>query len=402
LASLAFGGLATTSDGAEADGVGSSYTRAVRVALVHDWLTGMRGGERVLHQIAQIFPDADLYTLLHVPGSTSQIIESRSIFSSPLSRLPGAERHYRKLLPLFPWAIRRFRIENVDLVLSTHHAVAKSVPLAPGIPHLSYCFTPMRYIWDQADAYLGRGLSRALTAPLVAALRRFDLRTSGPDQVTRFVASSNAVAHRIALHYRREAEVVFPPVEVERFRPEPSSSEDFYLLVGGFVPYKCEGLAIECFRHLGRRLVVAGDGPGRAALAARAPANVEFTGRIPDDQLAELYARCRALIYPQEEDFGIAAVEAQAAGRPVIAYGRGGALDTVVPLRDDEDEAEPTARDATGIHFDQQTPDALAAAVERFEKQEARFDSRRIRSWAERFAPSRFRRELRAQIEQLL
>ena len=366
----------------------------MRVALVHDWLTGMRGGERVLDELCGLFPDADLYTLVHVPGSTSKRIEARRIFTSPLSRLPGAARHYRKLLPLFPWAIERFRLKDYDLVLSSSHAVAKGVRVPRGAVHLCYCFTPMRYVWDQADVYLGSGVRRVLAGPLVSYLRAFDVRTSGPDRVHRFIAISKCVADRIARHYGREASVVYPPVDVDRLRPDGKPADDFYLLVGGFVPYKREDLAIDAFRGLGRRLLVAGDGPTQSALAARAPSNVAFLGRIPDAELARLYARCRALIYPQEEDFGIIPVEAQACGRPVIAFGGGGALETVVPLRPD--------RTGTGILFEPQTPEALAAAVRRFEAEARAFDSEAIRAHAEHFSPSRFRAEMHTEVEQAL
>lgn len=370
----------------------------MRIALVHDWLTGMRGGERVLDVLAAMFPDADLYTLIHVPGSTSPAIERLRLHTSLLSRLPGIARHYRKLLPLFPAAITRFRLEGYDLVLSTHHAVAKGVGLAPGTRHLCYCFTPMRYIWDLSDAYLGQGLRRALSTPLIQALRRFDVRTSTPAQVSRFVAISRTVADRIARHYRRRAALVHPPVDVARIRPNRKPPEDFYLLVGGFVPYKREQIAIEAFRRLGRRLVVAGDGPSRRALERSASPNVEFTGRISDPELTDLFARCRALLYPQEEDFGIVAVEAQAAGRPVIAFGRGGATETVLPLAN---EGAPD-RPATGLFFHEPTPAALEAAVRRFEAQEARFDALTIRRHAERFSVPRFRDEMQEQIARCL
>jgi glycosyltransferase involved in cell wall biosynthesis len=369
----------------------------VRVALVHDWLTGLRGGERVLDELAGMFPDADLYALLHVPGSTSPRIEQRRIFTSPLARAPGVARHYRKYLPLFPWAIRRLRAEGYDLVLSTHHAVAKAIPHPRETPHLCVCFTPMRYVWDQADAYLGRGARRVLAAPLVAYLRRFDVATSSPEQVTRIAAISRAVAQRVRRAWGREASVVHPPVDLERVRPDGRPPDDFYLLVGGFVPYKREDVALEAFRTLGRRLVVAGDGPGRARLARAAPAHVEFTGRIPDAELARLYARCRALVHPQEEDFGISALEAQAAGRPVLAFGRGGAAETVVPCGSPEE-----AGAATGVFFPRQTAEDLADAVRRFEASESRFDPARIRAHAERFSPERFRAEIRAEVEHAL
>lgn len=361
----------------------------MRVALVHDWLTGMRGGERCLDQFAAMFPDAPLYTLVHVPGSTSERIESRRIVASPLSRLPGIARHYRKALPLFPAAVAALRIEDCDLVLSSSHAVAKGVRTPPGAVHLCYCYTPMRYVWDQADAYLGTGLKRALASPLVASLRAWDRRTSGPERVQRFVAISRTVSARIRMRYGRQSDVVYPPVEVERFRVRSAGPEDFYLLVGGFVPYKREDIAIEAFGKLDRPLWVAGDGPGRARLEAGAPPNVRFLGRVSDEELADLYSRCRALLYPQDEDFGIVPVEAQAAGRPVICFGRGGATETVVPLG--ELEGAPP----TGVWFGPQSADGLVAAVRRFEEAEAEFDPAAIRAHAQAFAPARFRAEIR-------
>jgi len=368
----------------------------VKVALVHDWLTGLRGGERVLHEHAALFPDADLYTLFHVPGSTTARIESLQIHASPLSRLPGVSSHYRKLLPLYPWAIERFRLQDYDLVLSTSHAVAKGIRAPRDAVHLCCCFTPMRYIWDQADAYLGRGLRRAVGTPLVRRLRAWDVRSSRPDRVGRFVAISETVARRIRAHYGRSSELIHPPVDVDRFQVRPEAVEDWYLLVGGFVPYKREGIALEAFRHLDARLLIAGDGPGRAALQARAPANVRFLGRVSDPELGDLYARCRALIYPQEEDFGIVPVEAQAAGRPVIAFGSGGATETVLPLGRSGDRAP------TGLWFSPQTPAALADAVRRFEEAASELESAAIRANAERFAVPRYHRALRAVVAEAM
>lgn len=368
----------------------------MKVALVHDWLTGLRGGERVLDELVGLFPDADVHTLVHVPGSTTPRIEARPIHTSPLSRLPGVGRHYRKLLPLFPWAVGRLRIPPCDLVLSTSHAVAKGVRPPPGSRHLCYCFTPMRYVWDQADSYLGQGVRRALAGPLIAGLRRWDRATSGVDRVHRFVAISKVVAQRIRRHYGRSAAVLYPPVDTERFAIRAGGPDDFYLLVGGFVPYKREDVAIEAFRALGRPLLVAGDGPGRASLEARAPAHVRFLGRVSDAELSELYARCRALVYPQEEDFGIVPLEAQASGRPVIAYAAGGATETVVPLGD------AAGRAPTGVWFAEQTPASLGDAVRTFEAQGAAFDPAAIRRHAERFGAVRFRREMREVVEAAL
>lgn len=364
----------------------------MRVALVHDWLTGMRGGERVLLQLARRYPDADLHTLVHVPGRSADEIDALRVHASPLSRLPFARHYYRALLPLFPWAIERFDLEGYDLVLSTHHSVAKGIRTAPGTPHLCYCFTPMRYVWDQADQYLGSGLRRRVSEPLASSLRRFDRRTAAPDRVTRFVAISTTVQGRIQRHYGRSADVVFPPVDVDLFRPDGAAPDDYYLMVGAFVPYKQEALAIDAFARLGRRLLVVGDGPARRRLERHSPGNVEFLGHVSDVELGGLYARCRALVHPQEEDFGIIAVEAQATGRPVIAFGRGGVTDTVVPLGSPGDAAP------TGLFFESQQVDDLIAAVLHFEKNEGVFDALAIRKHAEQFAPERFFRDLEHQI----
>jgi len=370
----------------------------VRVALVHDWLTGLRGGERVLDELAGLWPDAELYTLFHVAGSTTPRIDALRIHASPLDRVPGSGRHYRKLLPLHPWAARRLRVEDCDVVLSISHAVAKAIRVAPGIPHLCYCLTPMRYVWDQIDTYLGRGVRRGLALPLVAALRRFDRATSGPAQVTRFLAISRVVADRVRRRYDRDAAVLYPPIDCERFRPNDRPPEDFYLLVGAFVPYKREDLAIQTLGRLGRRVVVVGEGPRRAGLQGRAARSIEFTGRISDPEIADLYARARALLYPQEEDFGLCALEAQASGRPVIAYGRGGATETVLPLEGPPDAASR----ATGVWFDAQSPDSLVRAIHRFEAAEPFFDAKLIRSHAERFATPRFLEEIQREVATLL
>ncbi len=363
---------------------------------MHDWLTGFRGGEKVLAELAKLYPEADLYTLVYVPGSTCEAIERLSIHTSPLSRIPGIRHHYRAWLPLFPLAIRSFRLEGYDLIVSVSHAVAKAVPHDAAIPHVSYCLTPMRYVWDESSRYLGHGLRRTLSAPLVRYLKNFDRSTSDRDQVRRFVAVSRAVSVRISDHYQRFSEIVWPPVDVDRIRPNGRAPDDFYLLVGGFVPYKCAPLAIEAFRELKRPLWIVGDGPLRRRLASGAPAHVRFLGHVGDAELADLYARCRALIYPQREDFGISAVEAQAAGRPVIAFGGGGACDTVVPL---DASGTPSAASPTGIWFTPHTSAALAEAVLRFEANEATFSSDAIRAWAKPFGPERFRREFSAQVQ---
>jgi len=357
----------------------------------------MRGGERVLDALCTLFPEADVHTLVHVPGTTSERIESRRIFASPLSRLPGVARHYRKLLPIHPFMVGRQELRDYDLVVSTSHAFAKGVRVAPGTPHVCYCFTPMRYVWDQIDAYLGRGARRAAATPLVAALRHWDRRTSTTDRITRVIAISETVRERVRRCWGREADVIHPPVDVARIRPDAAPPDPFFLLVGAFVPYKREGLVLDAFRGLETELRVVGDGPQRAALEAQAPPNVRFLGRVSDTELARLYARCRALVYPQEEDFGIVAVEAQAAGRPVIAFGAGGATETVVGL-DHPGEARPP----TGLFFHDATPEALCAALDRFRVEEQRFDPASIRRHAEGFSTERFLAEMGAALETTL
>ena len=248
----------------------------------------------------------------------------------------------------------------------------------------------MRYIWDQADAYLGTGVRRRLADPLISALRNFDRSRSQPEQVTRFTSISREVSRRIQTHYGRPSGVVHPPVDVERFQIRNRPPDDFYLLVGAFVPYKREALAIETFRRNGRRLVIAGDGPLRESLRRQSPPNVEFIGRVSDEALADLMSRCRALIHPQHEDFGIVAVEVQAAGRPVIAYGAGGALDTVRPLSLLEPADRPIPEEPTGVFFSEQTPQALESAIGVFEKNADRFQPAAIRRHAQVFGRSRF------------
>ena len=363
----------------------------MRVALVHDWLTGLRGGEKLLEGLAGLFPEADLYTLIHVPGSTTDRIERLRICASPLSRLPGVARHYRKLLPLFPATIERFRLEGYDLVLSNSHSFAKGVQVAPGTPHVCSCMTPIRYVWDHVDAYLGKGARRALATPLVQYLRRWDKRTSTQERITSFVAISKAVAERIRRYYGRDSLVVHPWADMERYAPNGEKPEDFYLLVGGFAPYKNEQLAMQAFRRLGRSLIVAGDGPQRRAVEASAPENVRFLGRVSDARLAELYASCRALIHPQEEDFGIVAVEAMATGRPVIALDAGGARETVVDVG--------TGPSPTGLLFERPDPDCLIEAVREFEGLEGGFDPAAIRRHATHFSLARFQREIVAALE---
>ncbi len=344
---------------------------------MHDWLTGMRGGERCLEVFCELFPEADLFTLLHVPGSVSETIERRRITTSFIQRLPGAAESYRSYLPLFPAAVGRFDLRGYDLVLSASHAVAKGVRVPPGALHVCYCFTPMRYVWDLYGEYFGPRagpLTRAVMPPLAAWLRRWDRRTAGG--VHHFIAISRFVADRILRAYGRPADVIHPPVDVARFRVEEGPGE-FYLVVSALTPYKRVDLAVAAASKLGRRLVVVGTGPEAARLRAQAGPTVELLGWRDDAVIAELYARCRALLFPTLEDFGITPLEAMASGRPVIALGQGGALETVVGAGG----GEP----ATGIFFERQSVDDLMDAIRRFESGSLRFEPKALRRRAEAF-----------------
>jgi glycosyltransferase involved in cell wall biosynthesis len=363
----------------------------VKVALVHDWLTGMRGGERCLEVFCELFPEADLYTLLHVPGSVSPVIERRRVVTSFIQRLPQAHRRYRHYLPLFPAAVRAFDLTGCDLILSSSHAVAKSVPVPSGALHVCYCFTPMRYVWDLYDDYFGSrtGLvARALMPPVAAWLRRWDRKTAAG--VHHFVAISRFIADRIRRAYGRESDVIHPPVDVSRFRIEESPA-DFYLVVSALTPYKRVDLAVEAANRLGRRLVVVGTGPEERRLRALAGPTVHLVGWRDDEETAQLYARCRALLFPPLEDFGIAPLEAMAAGRPVIALGHGGARETVVS----PGEVEP----ATGLFFERQTVEDLADAIRRFESGAHRFEPKALRRRAEAFDRPLFKERMQTYLQ---
>jgi len=387
--------LATTpplARGLSAPGAAAGEWSALRVALVHDWLTGMRGGERCLEVFCELFPCAPLYTLLNVPGSVSPLIERRRIVTSFVQRLPGAATRYRHYLPLFPAAIRSFDFSDFDLVLSLSHCVAKGARVSPGAMHLSYCFTPMRYVWDLYDDYFGARApwtARLAMPPVAAALRRWDRRT---DNVHGFAAISRHIAERIRRVWARDAEVIYPPVDVDRFAIAPDGPGDYYLVVSALVPYKRVDLAVEAANRVGRRLIVVGTGPEEPRLRALAGPTVEFLGWRTDPEVSVLYSRCRAVIFPAVEDYGIVPLEAAAAGRPTLALGRGGALETMVGL---DDGGEPP----TAVFFAEQTADAVVDAIGRFEAARPRFDPQALRARAMRFDVKRFRRRAREWID---
>lgn len=370
---------------------------SLRVALIHDWLTGMRGGEKVLEVFADLFPMAPIYTLLHVPGAVSAKLEAHPIITSRLQQLPLAATRYRHYLPLMPRLIEQFRVADADLVLSTSSCVAKSIQPPPGAVHASYILSPMRYLYDRYDDYFAPGragwCTRAAMRLVRRPLQRWDQRTMA--RVDSPVAISSFIAQRILSVYGRRARVIHPPVEVERFAAARRPPEDYYLIVSALVPYKNVDLAIEAFRRLDRRLIVAGSGPLLEQLRANCPANVELRGWVSDAEVEELVGGCRAFVFPNVEDFGIAPVEAMAAGRPVIALGAGGALDTVCDL--DRWRAGRFRSDygPTGLFFASPEPAALAEAVERFEREEWSFHPDAISAWARRFDTTRFIHEIK-------
>ncbi len=360
--------------------------RPLRIALVHDWLTGMRGGEKCLEVMCELFPDAPIFTLLHVKGAMSPLIESKTIHTSFIQRFPFVEQKYRMYLPLFPFAIESFDFSGYDLILSTSHCVAKGAKPRGGALHLCYCFTPMRYVYEMYDEYFGRGqagiatrMAMKIAAPL---LRGWDKKTAG--RVHQFIAISEHVRRRIRRHYGRDAEVIFPPVDTAKFQAS-GRNEGYYLIVSALVPYKKVDLAVKVFNKTGARLIIVGKGPDEDKLRRMAKPNVEFAGWKNDDELASLYAGCTALVFPGEEDFGIVPLEAMASGKAVIAYGKGGALETV-------------QEGVSGVFFYEQTVEALESAVVR--AAQVQFDPEIIRNRALQFSRDIFKDAIRKFIEE--
>jgi glycosyltransferase involved in cell wall biosynthesis len=353
------------------------------VALVHDWLTGYRGGEKCLEMLAQAFPQAALHTLIHVPGSVPASIERLKIQTSPLQRMPGIGRHYRHLLPLMPLAARAWRLGNVDLVVSLSHCVAKAVRTPPGVPHVCYCFTPMRYAWHGREAYLANWSHRKVRAALAGwtldRLRAWDRRSARG--VTHFVAISQTVKSRIAQAYQRESHVIHPPVDVDFYTPDPAvRRSDAYLCVSALVPYKRIDQAIEACNRLARPLRIIGAGPDRERLERLAGPTIQFLGWQTNESIRDHLRAARALLFPGEEDFGIVPVEALACGTPVIALNRGGAAETVAP--------------DCGHLYDAPSTDGLISAITRWENMGSPCDAAAARARAKAFSAARFRQEI--------
>lgn len=361
----------------------------MRVAIVHYWLLNMRGGEKVVESLCRMYPDADIFTHVVNPSVLSETLRKHKVTESFISRLPFARRLYQKYLPFMPAALEALDLTSYDLVISSESGPAKGVISSPDAVHICYCHSPMRYLWDQYHVYRAQaGFLAKLMMPFISpALRRWDVASAA--RVDHIIANSNYIRRRVRKFWRRDASVVFPPVFVEDFAPVPDDEvEDFYLWVGELVSYKRADIMVEAFAKSGRRLIVIG-GPDSAikALSKTASDNITFLGKTDFPTLKSHMARCRALIFPGEEDFGIVPVEVMASGRPVIAFGRGGALDTVVD-------------GVSGIFFEDPTVEGLNTAIERFETEMLEnLDQKAILKHAQKFNEARFQAEIKAIVD---
>jgi glycosyltransferase involved in cell wall biosynthesis len=362
---------------------------SMKIAIVHEWLVTRAGSEQVVEQMLRLYPQADLFSLVDFLPEESRVhLQNKSVTTSFLQRLPGAKRRFRAYLPLMPMAIEQFDLSGYDLILSSSHAVAKGVVTRPDQLHLCYVHTPIRYAWDFQHQYLrgsnlDRGLRSLPTRLILHYMRLWDLASAY--RVDHFAANSQYIARRIHKFYRRPAQVIYPPVAVDRFRyTEPR--ENFYLAIARFVPYKRVDLIVSAFNQLGLPLVVIGDGPDRPHLQAIAAPNITLLPPQPDAVIADHLQRCKAFVFAAEEDFGITPVEAQAAGAPVIAYGKGGATETIIAGK-------------TGLFFSEQTVESLSQVLREFESGHYNFAPDDLRQNAERFSPERFGREFRQFVE---
>lgn len=365
----------------------------IKIALVHDWVTSLRGGEKVLEALCELYPNADLHTLVYKEGTTNTTIENRRIVPSLLQKMPWGVKRYGMYLPLLPLFAEMIDLSAYDLVISSSHAVAKNVRTKREATHISYIHSPMRYIWEMFDEYFDRYFNKlpsvlyiTLNAAIKLAVkpwRWWDAYTA--KRIDHILTNSDFVGKRVERYYNRKATTIYPPVDVDEFIPKHKvDKEDFYIVVGALVPYKRVDLVVDAFNESGRRLVVVGKGAQRAKLEGTAKKNIEFKGFLPREEMIALLHCAKAFIYPQVEDFGITAVEAQAAGTPVIAYDVGGAKETVIAGE-------------TGLFFSEQTPQSLNQAIERFE--ETTFHQGDLIRNAERFSKERFKEQVSQVVE---
>jgi glycosyltransferase involved in cell wall biosynthesis len=367
---------------------------SLRVALVHYWYLRRGGGEQVLDVLADMFPQADIFTIVNDPAAFSNSIKSHNVSASFLQKLPKVKHYYRALLPFFPLALEQLRLDDYDLVISQESGPAKGVITRAVTCHICYCHTPMRYLWDMYHDYLATAplgaLGKAFYSLACHYVRQWDYASAA--RVDHFVASSQNCTRRIRKYYGRSSEVIYPPVNVDSFSAS-DSQDDYYLVVSRLVPYKRIDLAVKACSALGRRLAVIGEGPRMAALQQMAGPTITFLGAQPDEVVREHYRRCRAFLFPGEEDIGLTPIEAQASGRPVIAYGRGGALETVVGFCPGQ---SVSCENYTGVFFQEQSVESLKEAILAFEEVEGRFSPALIRSNAERFDTAHFQTAMAA------
>lgn len=356
-----------------------------RVALIHYWLVGMRGGERVLERLLHLYPDADIFTHVYAPDAVSETIRARKVNTSFIQRLPWAKQLYQKYLPLMPLALENLDLRGYDLVISSESGPAKGVIAPPDALHVCYCHSPMRYLWDHYhDYHENAGLASRLAMPLIFhQLRQWD--TTSAARIDAIMANSSFIQRRVKRAWGRDSSIVHPPVPIAEYA-ERHETGNFFLWVGQMTRYKRADLALDAFNQLGLPLLMVGDGDLAATLRKRAGPNVTIKNKLSFAELKRAYATCRALIFTAEEDFGIVPVEANASGRPVIGFGRGGLVDTIIP-------------EETGLFFKEQSVASLIEAVQSFEGWERHFDTERARANASRFAPEHFDAGVRATIE---
>ena len=357
-----------------------------KVALVHDWLTGMRGGEKCLEVLCELFPDADLYTLIHEKGELSDTIEAMPIYTSFVQHLPFGLKKYRHYLPLFPTAIEQFDFNAYDLIVSSSHCVAKGVKHDDSVYHISYVHAPMRYVWDQFNTYFRHprtSLPVRIGAELMRPyLQRWDRNTA--KRVDTFLCNSDNIRKKILEYYSRESQVIYPPVDLSRFKPG-NTKAGYYLMVGAFAPNKRVDLAVEAFNQLKLPLKISGSGQDEEYCRSIAGANIEFLGALSNEKLIELYQQARALVFPGEDDFGITPLESQACNTPVIAFASGGALETVT--------------EQTGVFFAEQNVEALIEAVEKMERSWKSFAPEAFQLQTSRFDRGHYKEQMAHAIE---
>lgn len=374
----------------------------LKIAIVHDWLVIYGGAERVLEHIIDLYPNADIFSLIDfVDEEQRNFLRGKKPITSFLQKIPGVKKNYRKFLPLMPLAIEQFDLSEYDLIISSHYSVAKGVLTGPNQKHICYCHSPMRYAWDHYHEYLRemnlqKGMKSWFARWQLHRIRGWDIQSA--NSVDHFISNSSFVSKRIEKYYRRNSQVIHPPVDTEKFTLE-TIKEDYYVCAGRFVPFKRIDLVAKAFAKMPeKKLILIGDGPEMAKIRDNAGSNCFFTGFLPPDQIKNYFAKAKAFIFPSEEDFGIVPVEAQACGTPIIAYGRGGALETVIPWM----EKMSTNSVPTGLFFNHQTVENIIDAVTKFEKIEKYFDPVSISRHAQSFSITNFKIKFQNEITKVI